>query len=191
MGKVSNKPETITWVKKCKDCGCRFKDSMTSLMGLFPVRVRDFKTDTGQCPGCREKQRLRDEKQFFARDLHWNFNSVKNYFTENPPFLGQELIVLDTSYNMNTYALVKVTNPEHTRQKRIIIEGYSNGYSGMSFYRSGKNCFSPKGQVRLLPYHPKIGALIKESNINQIQLSLEDVINFIGEIELTEKPLKT
>jgi len=185
MSNVSKKSETITRWKKCRDCGCRFKDSMTSFLGIFPVRISDFKTDNGQCPECRKKEQLRYEKLFFARDLHWTFESVKDYFTENPPYLDQELIVLDTSHRMNTYALVKVINPEHTKQKRIVIKGHSNGYSGMSFYRSGKNCFSPTGQVRLLPYHSKIGALIKEGKINEIQLSLEEIIILVGEVEQT------
>jgi len=63
---------------------------------------------------------------------------------------------------MNTYALVTVEVPEHTKQKRIVIKSYSNGYSGQSFQRSGKNCNAPKGQVWLLPYRAVIGDLIKK-----------------------------
>ena len=183
MDIVSKDGNTVTWRKSCTDCGCRFNDSMTKFMGRFPIRVKDFKKDTGQCPECSEKQQLHHEKLFFARNLHWTFDSVKEFFTNNPPQIGQELLVLDTSCNINTYALVTVTNSEYTKQKRIVIDGYTNGYSGQSFYRSGKNCFSPKGQVRLLPYNSKIGALIQEGGGREIQLESEKVMALMGEVE--------
>jgi hypothetical protein len=172
---------TIIWRKTCKDCGCRFEDSMTKLLGRFPVRVKDFKTDIGQCPNCRQKEKQHFDKLLSARDLHHTFETVKDYFSKNPPYVSQELLVLDTSWNLNTYALVTVVNPDHTKQKRIVIESYSSGYSGQSFYRSGKNCFSPKGQVRLLPYNSAIGDLIKKGNGKEIQLQLDEILDIVGE----------
>lgn len=178
---VARKESTITWDKRCTDCGHRYTDSMTSLMGVFPVAVRAFKVPTGLCPECQKAADLHYEKLRSARDLHWTFDSVKEHFTKNPPVKGQELIVLDTSWGMNTYTLVTVESPAHTKQKRIVIQSYSNGYSGQSFYRSGKNCFSPKGRVRLLPYHSVIGDLVKKSVRKTILLTMEEVFALVGE----------
>lgn len=170
----------ITWNKTCTGCDRRFTDTMSTLMGRFPGPVRMFKVPTGLCPECGKAEKVRWEKLIAARDLHWTFDSVKEHFIENLPVKGQELIVLDTSWGQNSYALVTVDVPEHTRQKRIVIKSYSNGYSGQSFYRSGKNCFAPTGQVRLLPYHPVIGDLIKKGNGREIDLTLEEVFALIG-----------
>jgi hypothetical protein len=91
------------------------------------------------------------------------------------------MLILDTSYGLNTYVLVTVEVPEHTKQKRIVIYSHTNGYSGQSFHRSGQNCFSPKGQVRLLPYHSVIGELIKKGNGRDLLLTLEEVAAIAGE----------
>ena len=170
----------VEWWKTCAGCGSRFKDSMSKFFGRFPIPVRVFKQQSGECCDCKEKRDIHYKTLFFARDLHWDYESVKEYFTENPPYKGQELLILDTSYNVNTYALVTVEKPEHTRQKRIVISCYTNGYSGQSFYRSGKNCFSPKGQVRLFPYNKKIGDMIKKSGSSELIISSEDVLKIIG-----------
>lgn len=178
---VTTKDEsTITWTKNCTDCGCRYKASMSTLMGRFPIPVSVFKANVGQCPECREKQKVQLEKLNSARNLHWTYDLVKKHFTANPPSKGQELLVLDTSWNTNTYALVTVANPEHTKQKRIVIDYHTNGYSGQSFYRSGKNCFSPKGQVRLLPYNTVIGDLIKKGDNKEIRLEPKEILNLVG-----------
>lgn len=176
------KDSTITWDKKCTGCGRRFTDSMTSLMGLFPCPVRLFKMPTGTCPECRKAVEARREKLAAARDLYWTFETVKDHFEKNPPVEGQELIVLDTSWQIftNTYALVKVEVPARGRQKRIVINSYSNGYNGQSFYRSGQNCITPKGQVRLLPYHPLIGDLIKKGDSREVKLTPEEVLALLG-----------
>ncbi|OCH14578.1 hypothetical protein [Aliivibrio sp. 1S128] len=176
-----NSESTVTWRKICDMCGNKFEDSMTKLFGRFPCRVSDFKVSHGTCKSCSEKRKMHYKKLFYARDLHWTFDSIKDYFEKNPPYKGQELIVLDTSGNLNTYTLVYVEVPESGKQKRIIIDGYTNGYSGQSFYRSGKNCFAPKGQVRLLPYDERIGALIKSSNKDSIHLELERIMSIVGE----------
>ncbi|WP_028862836.1 hypothetical protein [Psychromonas aquimarina] len=189
--KLENTDDSVvTWRKTCEMCGGKFLASMSK---PFPIRVRDFKTAFGLCRECtqmrrhRYKMKKRREKNlFFARDLHWTFDSVKKYFETNPPYKGQELIVLDSSFNKNTYVLVTVGSPAHSRQK-IIIDGYSNGYSGKSFHFSGKNCFSPEGLVRLFPYHHQIGSLIKQGDGKSICLDLEQIITLIGEKNAAEQ----
>jgi len=172
--------QTITWDKKCTGCGCRFTDSMTSLMGSFPCPVRLFKVPTGLCPECQKENKDRWEKLRLACHLNWNFETVREHFLEHPPVKGQEMIVYDSSWNANTYALVTVEVPEHTRQKRIVIASYSNGYNGQSFYRTGQNCYAPKGQVRLLPYHQEIGARIKSNDGHEISLQLREIAEIFG-----------
>jgi hypothetical protein len=177
---VAKKETTITWDKDCTGCSCRFTDSMSTFVGKFPRPMQSFKVPAGVCPECNKAEKARWEKLIAARDLHWTRESVKEYFTQNPPVTGQELIILDTSWRTNTYALVTVENPEHTRQKRIVIKHHSNGYNGQSFYRSGQNCFAPTGQVQLLPYHPVIGELIKKGNGQEVSLTLEEVALLLG-----------
>lgn len=174
------KDATITWDKKCTGCGRRFTYSMTSLMGSFPRPVRLFKVPTGHCPECHTENEARRETLRAACRLNWSFETVKAHFLEHPPVKGQELIVYDSSWNSNTYALVTVEVPEHTRQKRIVIASYSNGYSGQSFYRTGQNCHTPKGQVRLLPYHPEIGGRIKSNGDREIRLELREIAGMFG-----------
>jgi len=183
MAGISGKSSTITHMKDCTGCGCRFQDSMKSMFGTFPVPVKAWKVNKGVCPECKTKINLQKEKMYSARDLNWTHETVRKYFIKNPPFIGQELIVLDTSGRLNTYALVTVKNPEHTNQKRIVIESYTNGYSGQVFHRSGKNCFAPTGQVTLLPYNQIIGEIIKKGNGREVILSLEEVAGLIGKVD--------
>ena len=163
--------------KTCSHCHNKFTARM---MKPFPTSVRDFKLSSGKCRECREKQQEVFQKHRNSAALHWTFDGVKEHFEGNPPYVGQELLIHDTSWHTNTYAIVTVKVPSHTRQKRIIVESYTNGYSGQSFYRSGKNCFSPKGQVKLLPYNEKIGSLIKKSPRNELRLSSQEVYDIIG-----------
>ena len=175
--------ETIKWKKTCHKCGKRFEDSMTSIGGRFLIKVREFKVPMGECDDCRKKSHERFEIEQFATKLHWTFETVKQYFLDHPPYKGQELIVYDSGYHLHTYSLVKVDVPESGRQKRIIIEPWGNGHTGLSYYRSGKNCFAPTGQARLLPYHDGIGELLKKSPHGEIQLDMATILSIVGEKE--------
>lgn len=168
----------IEWDKICCTCNCRFVARMSK---PFFMKVREFKDSPGTCNDCHEEIKLKFIKHREAAGLNWSFDTVKEYFENNPPYEGQELLVHDTGYNMNTYALVTVKVASSGKQKRIITEGYTNGHSGESFYRSGKNCFAPKGQARLLPYNSKIVSLIKNGNRNEINLSSEKAYELINQ----------
>ena len=168
----------IEWNKTCFKCKCHFVDRMSK---PFSMKVRDFKDLPATCNDCDKKVRLRLIEHQNAAGLNWTFDTVKEYFLNNPPYEGQELLIHDTGYHINTYALVNVKVASSGKQKRIIIEGYTNGYSGESFYRTGQNCFAPKGQAKLLPYHSKIGTLIKNVNDNKVMLSSEKVYELISQ----------
>lgn len=168
----------VEWRKTCSHCQSEFVDKMSK---PFPIRVRDFKVPHGVCKQCRNKRHEEFRKLREAAGLYWTFDSVKDYFEANPPYEGQELLIHDTSWNTNIYAIVTVTVPSSGHQKRIIVESYNNGYSGQSFYRSGKNCWAPTGQVKLLPYNDAIGELVKKSPRGELRLSSEEVYKLIGD----------
>ncbi|MFL0953460.1 hypothetical protein [Vibrio parahaemolyticus] len=168
----------VEWRKICSQCQSEFVDKMFK---PFHMRVRDFKSAPATCMQCRDKRNEKFKKLRDAAGLYWTFESVKEYFEDNPPYEGQELLIHDTSWNTNTYAIVTVKVASSGRQKRIIVESYSNGYSGQSFYRSGKNCWAPTGQVKLLPYNEVIGALVKQVPRGELSISSEEIFKHIGE----------
>lgn len=88
---------------------------------------------------------------FARRLLNFTDELVKEHFDQHPPYEGQILILSMQQHNTNRYRLVKVVNPASGRQKRIIIDR-GDSFGGASYYRSGKSCFAPKGQTRLLPF---------------------------------------
>ncbi|HDT5890042.1 hypothetical protein [Aeromonas dhakensis] len=173
-----NNDAVVEWRKICSHCQSEFVDKM---FRPFHMRVRDFKEAPGTCKQCYKKRSEELKKLRDAAGLYWTFDSVKEYFEDNPPYEGQELLIFDTSWNTNTYAIVTVKVASSGRQKRIIVESYSNGYSGQSFYRSGKNCWAPTGQVKLLPYNEIIGALAKKAPMGELRLRSEEVFELIGE----------
>ena len=92
---------------------------------------------------------------FARRLLNFTFESTKAHFEENPLSAGQTLILSMQQHHMNRYRLVKVVNPSSGRQRRIIIS-HGDAYAGASYYQSGKSCFAPTGQTRLLPLVPAV-----------------------------------
>jgi hypothetical protein len=88
---------------------------------------------------------------FARRVLNFTDESIKEHFDQEPPYEGQTLILSMQQHNMNRYRLVKVINPASGRQRRIIIN-HSESFGGASYYRSGKSCYMPKSQTKLLPF---------------------------------------
>jgi hypothetical protein len=152
---------------------------MRKFLGQFPIRVKDFKVEFGTCPDCVQKRNARFEALRIAASLNWTSEKITDYFKKNPPQINQEVLLHDTTGHANTYILAKITDPSHTKQKRIVIDGYSNGWSGSSFYRSGKNCYAPKGQVYLLPYNQIVGDLIEKGNGKSIDINPEDLLSLL------------
>lgn len=79
------------------------------------------------------------------------------YIEETPINVGDEMMIYNGQGNLDGYQLVTVEAVNHGRQKRVIVSK-NPGWGGRSFYRNGKNCFSPKGQSNLLPAIPCIKA---------------------------------
>lgn len=95
------------------------------------------------------------------RYLNYDFDDVKLHFDEFPPEVGDTLILAMPQHHMNRFRLVKVEKTNHGRQRRIIVTDPCC-FAGASYYRTGKSCFAPKGQTRLLPYVESVAKLIEE-----------------------------
>lgn len=88
--------------------------------------------------------------------LGWTEEKTKAYIETKPLAAGDLMVVASTYGGLASYELVKVINPAHGRQRRVLVSGHRSPHAGATFYRSGKNCFSPKGQTRLIPPSPEI-----------------------------------
>jgi len=87
------------------------------------------------------------------RHKYRDMEMTKAYYTENPPKVGDKVVVLKTASHSDMYP------PEHyeieaiTDRGRIVVEHEDANYglSGKSFYKYGQNCMKPKGQIWLIP----------------------------------------
>ncbi|APC19513.1 hypothetical protein BLL42_27680 (plasmid) [Pseudomonas frederiksbergensis] len=114
---------------------------------------------------------------FARRLLNFTLESTKAHFEENPPTQGQILILSMQQHNMNRYRLVKVINPASGRRRRIIIS-HGEAFGGASYYRSGKSCFAPTGQTKLLPPVPAVAERL--SFDHDTTLSDEDLAELLA-----------
>lgn len=65
------------------------------------------------------------------------------------------MIIYNGQGGFHEYQLAIVENPDHGRQHRVILSK-SAAWAGTTFYRTGKNCYSPTGQSRMIPPVPEI-----------------------------------
>ena len=75
---------------------------------------------------------------------------LKEYIEQKPLKVGDEMMIYGSQYIMHSYELTTVEAVDVGPQKRVVVSK-PGPWGGRSFYRTGKNCFSPKGQSRLLP----------------------------------------
>ena len=80
----------------------------------------------------------------------WTEDSTKQYIADRPLQVGDQMIIYNGQAGMHHYMLAKVENPALGKQKRVLLTK-AGAYGGTTFYKSGKNCFAPTGQTRLLP----------------------------------------
>ena len=85
----------------------------------------------------------------------WTEKTVKTYILEKPLLLGDHMISYNGQSGLHHYSLATVENAALGKQKRILLSK-AGAYGGTTFYRSGKNCFSPTGQSRMLPPVPAL-----------------------------------
>lgn len=69
---------------------------------------------------------------------------VRRWIEANPLREGDAVAIRTSHGGIWEYRLAQVEKVNHGRQRRIIVENHG------AFYRNGKNCYHPKGQVRLI-----------------------------------------
>lgn len=85
----------------------------------------------------------------------WDEASIKAYCDEKPLQKGDLMIIYNGQGGLHEYVPVIVENASSGKQRRVILSKAA-AWGGASFYRTGKNCFSPKGQSKMLPPIPEL-----------------------------------
>lgn len=80
----------------------------------------------------------------------WTDEGVRSYIENKPLAVGDVMIIYNGQAGFHEYGLAVVNNPASGKQRRVILSK-SAAFGGSSFYRTGRNCFSPKGQSRMIP----------------------------------------
>lgn len=91
----------------------------------------------------------------------WTEETTKQFIAEKPLQAGDPMIIYNGQAGMHHYVLATVENPALGKQKRVLLSR-SGAYGGTTFYRSGKNCFAPTGQTRMLPPVPELMSHLSE-----------------------------
>ena len=79
-----------------------------------------------------------------------SLDTVKQWVESKPLQAGDIVIVRDTRGHVTEYRKALVEQVNHGRQKRVIVKEFG------SFYRDGRNCFHPKGQVTFIAPTPDL-----------------------------------
>ena len=93
---------------------------------------------------------------------------------QTPPQVGDIAILWMTQCHTNRYRLVRVVKAEYGVQKRIVIDKPDN-WAGEYFHRSGKSCYRPTGQTKLLPYVDVVAARLSfehDTELSDAELAL-------------------
>lgn len=92
----------------------------------------------------------------------WTEDKTKSYIDDRPLAVGDQMLIVNQQGGLEEYVLANVVNPSSGRQRRVILDA-SAAWGGSSFYRSGKNCFSPTGKSRMIPPVKEVVDKIKET----------------------------
>lgn len=92
----------------------------------------------------------------------WDGDSVRKYVESKPLVAGDKMFVYNGQGGMHEYIEATVENPSLGRQKRVVLS-VSAAYGGSTFYRTGKNCYSPTGQSFMLPPTPQLECHLDEA----------------------------
>ncbi|MGH8420773.1 MAG: hypothetical protein ACRER3_00265 [Pseudomonas fluorescens] len=85
----------------------------------------------------------------------WTWDTVKAHLQEQPPNVGEVMIIYNGHGGFHSYSLATVVNPAAGRQKRIVLSKAGSS-GGTSFHRSGINAVMPKGRTRMIPSVPAL-----------------------------------
>lgn len=92
----------------------------------------------------------------------WTEETTKKFIDAKPLQAGDPMIIYNGQAGLHHYVLARVENPALGKQKRVLLSK-SGAYGGATFYRSGKNCFSPTSQTRMLPPVPELMEHLSDS----------------------------
>lgn len=112
----------------------------------------------------------------------WDFEKTKRFYKSNPPKERDIALVVSTQANCVTYEIAKINRVNATR----IYFDKGFGCGGSSFYYSGKNCWSPKGQTRLIPPVEKLTSYMNSLGKNELVFNFieyEVLLQFLDEID--------
>ena len=100
-------------------------------------------------PGLRPEDQDYDW-HYKMRDKDQDMPRTKEYYEAHPPAAGDTVVVLHTWGGK--MCKPHVTSIEAiTSRKRLVVDHYHQGWAGKSFWRTGQNCYAPKGQCWLVP----------------------------------------
>ena len=85
----------------------------------------------------------------------WSSETIKAHLVQNPPSVGDPMIIYNAHGGLHRYSLATVINPSSGPQKRVILSKAGDS-GGTSFHRSGLNAFMPKGRTVMLPPVPAL-----------------------------------
>jgi len=97
-------------------------------------------------------------KIYYKRDrndsdhhLGWDWNTTKNYFKQNIQEGDSVISVMTTGWGTyaTAYRILQVSSITGTRIKLTQPTGHN--FKSRSFYYSGKSCYEPMGQTRIIP----------------------------------------
>jgi hypothetical protein len=91
----------------------------------------------------------------------WTEENIKQYVLDKGLQIGDLMIIYNGQAGMHHYTLARVENPALGKQKRVLLSKAAT-HGGATFYRSGKNCFSPRGQSRMLSPVPALIEYLSE-----------------------------
>lgn len=85
----------------------------------------------------------------------WDERSIKEYCDRKPLQSGDWMIIYNGQAGFHEYSLAVVEDSSSGPQRRVILSKAA-AWGGASFYRTGKNCFSPKGKSKMIPPIPAL-----------------------------------
>ncbi|WNL48338.1 hypothetical protein RKE25_22665 (plasmid) [Dyella sp. BiH032] len=94
----------------------------------------------------------------------WTEEKVKEYIIEKPLDVGEVMTILSTHGGITHYRLARVEAVNVGKQRRVVLSRAGSS-GGTAFHRSGKNCFMPTGQSRMLPPLAELPELNLEQDV--------------------------
>lgn len=92
----------------------------------------------------------------------WTEEKTQAYIVDRPLKAGDQMLIVNQQAGLEEYVLATVLNADSGKQHRIVLD-QAAAYGGASFYRTGKNCFAPRGKSRMIPPVEEVLAEIAKS----------------------------